>query len=445
MRKLITIISCVLVLICACQKPDNPEPAPSPMPTPPVVQKEIEIPTASQPFFSSGISFGSGEAIPGTGGSGSTTEQPQNQTVNFTAPVSWTATVAETKAVEWLTVEPNSGSAGYVTMKVTARPNSTYDDRAATVTIKSGDATASFTVRQSGKTRPVEVTGVSLDRSELVLTEGENTTLIATVSPENASDKTITWVSSNTSIVTVDASGKVTALSAGEAIIIAKAGEKTAECKVTVNTKQNPSPDPPTPEPPAPEPPAPEPPPTPSIVAVTSVTLNKTVLNLTEGDSETITVTVNPADATDKTVTWSSSNPSVASVDNNGKVTAIAAGEATITAKAGEKTATCSVKVSTRVIPVASIILNKTTLSLTEGESEVLSAVVGPENATDKAVTWSSSNPYVASVDYNGKVTAITAGEATITAQAGAQTAVCNVQVNVPAGGTEGVSEEIWK
>ena len=83
-----------------------------------------------------------------------------------------------------------------------------------------------------------------------------------------------------------------------------------------------------------------------NVIAVTSVTLNKTELTLTEGESETLTATVKPDDATDKTVTWSSSNTAIATVDANGKVTAVKEGNAIITAKAGEYTATCSVIVS---------------------------------------------------------------------------------------------------
>ena len=82
-----------------------------------------------------------------------------------------------------------------------------------------------------------------------------------------------------------------------------------------------------------------------NVVAVTSVTLNKTDLSLKEGESETLTATVKPDDATDKTLTWSTSDASVATVDQNGKVTAVKEGTATITAKAGSKSATCSVGV----------------------------------------------------------------------------------------------------
>ena len=127
-------------------------------------------------------------------------------------------------------------------------------------------------------------------------------------------------------------------------------------------------------------------------------------------------------------------------------MTAVAEGTATITAKAGEKTATCTVTVKKKVISVTSITLSKTALTLTEGDTETLTATVKPDNATDKSVTWSSSNPSVATVD-NGKVTAVAEGTATITAKAGEKTATCTVRVkniNDVAGGSEGFGEEEW-
>lgn len=206
------------------------------------------------------------------------------------------------------------------------------------------------------------------------------------------------------------------------------------------------------PEPDGPKPtPTPTPtPPTPTTVAVSSVSLSKTSITLTEGDKETLTATVLPNNATDKTVEWSSSYTSVASV-SNGTVTAIKAGTTTITVKTkdGGKTATCAVTVNAKVIPVSDVTLNKTELTLTEGESETLTATVKPDNATDKTLSWSSSDATVASVDDNGKVTAIKAGTATITVKTkdGEKTATCKVTV-VPSslsGGHEGTGQEIWQ
>lgn len=191
----------------------------------------------------------------------------------------------------------------------------------------------------------------------------------------------------------------MTALKEGQATITAKAGDKEASCSVTVKKH---------------------------IVAVTSITLNKSELPLVKGASETLVATVKPDDATDKTVSWSSSNTDVASVDQTGKVTALAGGSAVITAKAGEKEATCAVTVT---VPVESISLDKTSITLVEEQSTVITATVKPDDASDKTVTWSSNNPNVATVDQTGVVTAVGVGNAIITARIGDKAATCQVVV----------------
>ena len=173
------------------------------------------------------------------------------------------------------------------------------------------------------------------------------------------------------------------------------------------------------------------------IYPVKSVTLNKTSLEMIAGSAETGTATlmatVAPEYASDKTVFWLTSNEKVATVDDNGKVTAVGSGEAKITATAGGKYASCTVKVT---VLVTGITLDETELDLTVDDDPVtLVAKVTPEGATDKTVTWSSSNDRVATVDANGKVTAVGNGEATITAKAGDKTATCTVKVTVFATG----------
>ena len=141
--------------------------------------------------------------------------------------------------------------------------------------------------------------------------------------------------------------------------------------------------------------------PIPPTVAVTGVTLDKTSISLLVGDSETLTATVTPADAENQKLTWSSDKPAVATVDDNGKVTAVKAGEATITVTTqdGGKTATCRVTVSDREIKVTGVTLNKSTLSLIEGGSETLTATITPADATNQNVAWTSSDATVATVD----------------------------------------------
>ena len=166
-------------------------------------------------------------------------------------------------------------------------------------------------------------------------------------------------------------------------------------------------------------------------IKVEGVSLNVTSVELTEGDQTTLTATVNPSNATNKNVTWTSSDNNVATVAN-GKVTAVKAGTATITVKTedGNKTATCTVTVKAKTYPVESVTLDKTSVELTEGEETTLTATVNPSNATNKNVTWTSSDSNVATVA-NGKVTAVKAGTATITVKTedGNKTATCTVTV----------------
>ena len=173
-----------------------------------------------------------------------------------------------------------------------------------------------------------------------------------------------------------------------------------------------------------------------STVPVTGVTLNKIVLELYTRGSETLTATIAPANATNKKVTWTSSNPAVATVDANGKVTAKSIGLAdiTVTTEDGGYTATCRVGVVRRPagdVSVTGVTLNKTTLKLSKGTSETLTATIAPTNATNKKVTWTSSDPAVATVDASGKVTGVAKGTATITVttENGGYTATCAVEV----------------
>ena len=174
--------------------------------------------------------------------------------------------------------------------------------------------------------------------------------------------------------------------------------------------------------------------PIPPTVAVTGVTLDKTSISLLVGDSETLTATVSPKDAANKKVTWKSSNAAIASVDANGKVTGVKAGEATITVTTqdGGKTATCRVTVSDQEIKVTGVKLNKNETTILVGGSETLTATITPADATNQNVAWTSSDATVATVDDNGKVTAVKAGEATVTVttEDGGKTATCRVTVS---------------
>ena len=172
------------------------------------------------------------------------------------------------------------------------------------------------------KDNPVR-TSLNVDTSTMTLTVGESATRTATT--EAKYDYQITYTSSNPAVATVDQNGKVTGVSKGEAIITVHMDEtkeswyaaKTLSYSVVVK----------------------------ELKIVTGITLDKPTMEMRVGDTGQLTATLAPDDATDKTVTWSSDKPAIASVDATGKVTAVAVGTATITAKAGDKTATCTVTV----------------------------------------------------------------------------------------------------
>ncbi len=171
-------------------------------------------------------------------------------------------------------------------------------------------------------------------------------------------------------------------------------------------------------------------------VPVTGVELDKTSVELSaQGQTTKLTATVLPAEATNKIVTWKSSNPEVATVSTNGTVKAIADGVATITATTadGNKTVDCTVTVKIIPVPVESITLDKTDVTIgTIGKQVTLTPNIMPANATNKAITWTTSNPEVATVDSKGVVTSVKNGEATITATTvdGGKVAKATVKVN---------------
>ena len=248
-----------------------------------------------------------------------------------------------------------------------------------------------------------KVTEVKLDKDSLTLDVGGSENLAATITPSNATNKNVTWSSDNQNVATVE-NGKVTAVGAGKATITVTTedGNKTATCAVTVNP-----------------------------ISVTGVTLDQSALPISVGGSAELKANVTPENATNKTVTWSSDNTAVATVDASGKVTAVAPGTATITVTTadGGKTANCTVTVTQ---PVNDVTLDKTTMDLFVGNGGTLTAKIQPDNASNKTVDWTTSNAGVATVDANGKVTAVGAGKATITATAAdgsEKKAACEVTV----------------
>ena len=181
-------------------------------------------------------------------------------------------------------------------------------------------------------------------------------------------------------------------------------------------------------------------------IPVDHILLDKSDVTLTEGDSESLTATVSPSNATNKNVSWTSSNTSIATV-SDGIVKAVKSGTSTIkvTTSDGGKTAECKVTVKAKAVSVESVRLNKSTLTLTAGDSETLTATVSPSNATNKNVIWTSSNTSVATVS-NGTVKAVKSGTTTIkvTTADGGKSAECRVTVGTVIGGHEGFDEKDW-
>ncbi|MDY0236307.1 MAG: Ig-like domain-containing protein [Gudongella sp.] len=311
------------------------------------------------------------------------------ETAQYTGTVAWTPADATFGASTVYTATITlTAKAGFTLTGVTA-DYFTVVGTTATNPADSGVVTAGFPITEAAT---IPVTGVTLDQATLNLTAGGATgTLLETVNPANATNKTVTWSSSNEAVATV-VNGVVTPLAAGTATITVTTvdGGFTATSAVTVQA---------------------------ATIPVTGVTLDQATLNLTAGGATgTLLETVNPANATNKTVTWSSSNEAVATVVN-GVVTPLAAGTATITVTTvdGGFTATSAVTVQAATIPVTGVTLDQATLSLTAGGATgTLLETVNPANATNKAVTWSSSNELVATVA-NGVVTPLAAGTATIT------------------------------
>ncbi len=229
------------------------------------------------------------------------------------------------------------------------------------------------------------------------ITIGDPLQLNAVVGPEDATDKNVTWSSANESIATVDAAGLVTPVAVGETSITATCDGLSASVQLSVKP-----------------------------VVAESVTVSAESTALYPGDELQLTAVIAPENVTDKTLVWSSSDEEVATVSADGKVTAVAPGQATVTAACGEVSGSIDLTVNPR--PAESITLNQTEIQAVEGTTVQLVATVLPENATDKTVTWSSSDEAVATVDENGLVSILKAGEADITAACGSLTAVCHVK-----------------
>jgi uncharacterized protein YjdB len=317
------------------------------------------------------------------------------------------------KNVTWKTSEP--GAVTVSNGKITTGSSSANKTAVVTATVGSVSKSCTFKVTASSVTK--QVTGVTLNIKTLPLGVNGMYTLSSVVKPDDALNTDVFYTSSNPAVAKVDpVSGTVTGVSAGIATITVttKNKNKTDTCAVTVTAGS-----------------------TPGLVPVTGVTLDKDTLILAVNATANLVPTVLPSGATNKNVTWESDDPSKATVDSTGKVTAVAAGNTTIyvITEEGEFEARCLVVVTANASE-SSVALNKTSLFLVKGGTASLAATVLPANST---VTWISSSTVIASILAGGvgcSVSGAGGGTATITVTMDSdvtKTATCTVTVIDPA------------
>ncbi|MEG1994325.1 MAG: class B sortase, partial [Oscillospiraceae bacterium] len=238
-----------------------------------------------------------------------------------------------------------------------------------------------------------KVQSVKLNQNEGMLYVGVSYKLSANVYPENATNKNVVWKSDNEEIVTTDENGRITAISEGVANITASSedGDFSDSCKIYVKTDG---------------------------VKVTGISLDKSQGNLKKGQTMSIVPTITPADAKNKAVLFESSNNKIATVDKLGNITAVGVGTAKITAQTedGGKTATFNLTVNSNEIVADEVVLNKERLELNIGDNYHFTAKVYPENATNKTISFESSNTNIVAVYSDGSVEAKKEGKSTIKA-----------------------------
>ena len=300
---------------------------------------------------------------------------------------------SDSKDVTWESSNPNIASVDS-NGKVTATGKGV-----ATITATVGTHSKSCQV-----TVNVPVTSVNITDADFTLARGTDKQLTAEVGPNDANDeyKTITWESDNESVATVDSEGVVTAVAKGSANITATASGKSDSVKVTVN------------------------------VPVTNFTTPEATKTILRKSSETITTSITPNDADEeaKVITWTSSKPNIATVDENGKVTGVAEGTTTITGTLPNNMSV-EVTVTVQIVPVTALEIVAETDEMLKNDTQTLSATYSPTNATETSdVTWTSSDPTVATVDENGTVTALKEGTTTITAAMGQVSDTLEIEVS---------------
>lgn len=270
-------------------------------------------------------------------------------------------------------------------------------------TTDGSNLSASVTVTVTNPSGNVPVTGVVLNQSSVTLHPSNTSQLVATVAPANASIQTVSWVSNNVSVATVNQSGLVTAIAKGQALITVTTidGSKRAVASINVTTP------------------------------VASVSVSPSSLSLIVGQAKSLSASVLPTNAGNRSVTWSTANASVATVNPTGFVLGVANGTTTIIATTNDMgfQASALVTVYTKVQNVA--ISPSSTMNLSIGQTQTLAAVITPSTASNQAVNWTTTSQRVATVNQSGVVTAVGNGSCyvSVTTQDGNKQSSVLVQV----------------
>ncbi len=294
---------------------------------------------------------------------------------------------------------------GKLVQQTNITPNVTLlvkKDGVSTITVTSADGNASSTFQLNAEKIAIEE--IQINDNDFELEKDRTKQLEAVIKPANASFRDVVWESSDDAVATVSETGLVTAVGNGQADITVKAtdGGLTDAVKVTIVD-----------------------------VKTQSIKLDHELIRLRAGEQTVVQAAVMPTDAANPAIQWTSSDTNVFTVDS-GVITAVADGEATLTARAVDGGAVTSITVVIAdVIPVESIAIDQSTVTLTAGMSAALSAIIQPASADNKQVAWASSNESVATVDQNGLVIAKSKGQAniTVTALDGGQTGTSVVTV----------------
>lgn len=273
-----------------------------------------------------------------------------------------------------------------------------------TITVKCGDIENGFSLSViSGE---VAVTDIEIGYYDLEMEIGKTQTLLTTVLPTSATNQTVTYSSSDTSIATILSTGEIKALAKGAVTITASAGNISKDIKLTVKEEAK--------------------------VQAKQIDLGDYQDTMAIGEKQLLSATVLPTDTTEQTLSYKSSNEEVATVNELGRITAIAVGKTKITISCGEISNSFSLTVKkTNDIEVTDIEIGNYEDEMTVDKTQTLSATVKPSNATDTTITYSSSNTGIATVLSSGEVKAIAKGNVIITVKAGEITKEIPITVKI--------------